>query len=400
MCYLLSIASILERKQQQMETIQDQMLDTFKSFWYTWAARKNKTATVEDIKSFFDEEVTSIGTGEHERGRDYQEVLNNFVDDFSQLEAPIRPHFNWINTKVLSDTSGFIEAECRLEIELAEDDVLSFMVRMTSVLLKKEATWKIIHKHISIPHEGQNTGEAYPINKLRAQNAHLQKQVEQRTQQLEQEKEKLKLEKKKTEQLLYNTLPKAVAKELIDEGRVKPHKYEAVSVLFSDFVGFTELATKITPEHLIAELNELFLFFDQIVKDHKLEKIKTIGDAYMAAAGLPEPCEDHALRCIQAAQAMFAYLHQRNQTSFIKWQMRIGVHSGPVIAGIVGKHKFFYDLWGDTVNVASRLEGCSEAGRINISKQTYDLVKQQLDCQARGKKKVKGGKEIDMYFVK
>ena len=155
----------------------------------------------------------------------------------------------------------------------------------------------------------------------------------------------------------------------------------------------------IPAKRLVQELDEIFRAFDEIVAAHGLEKIKTIGDAYMAAAGLPTPAPDHAARCVRAGLALAHHIQKRNETSALKWNLRVGVHSGAVVAGVVGKNKYAYDVWGDTVNLAARLESASERNRVNISAYTYDLVRHQFECEYRGKLAAKGKGEIDMYLV-
>ena len=172
-----------------------------------------------------------------------------------------------------------------------------------------------------------------------------------------------------------------------------------MTILFSDFSGFTATVSSIPVKRLITELNEIFSAFDDLAKEHGLEKIKTIGDAYMAAAGLPELQPDHAIRAARLARAMLDYTRRRNESSAIKWQMRIGLHSGPVVAGVVGKWKFTYDVFGDTVNLASRMESVADADQVCVSAYTYDLIKDTFGGDYGGKVPIKGKGELDVYRV-
>lgn len=202
------------------------------------------------------------------------------------------------------------------------------------------------------------------------------------------------------ERLLHSILPVGVVKELLETGSVKPARFDEVSILFSDFKEFTNIVATIPTRKLINELNELFSEFDDIMEAEGIEKIQTVGDAYLAASGLPEEVPDHAIRCVRAAKKMIDFLNRRNETSAIKWKIRIGIHSGPIAAGVVGKKKFAYDIFGDTINTASRIETAGEEGKINVSAYTYDLIKDQFPCEYRGKISAKGKGDLDMYFVK
>lgn len=210
-------------------------------------------------------------------------------------------------------------------------------------------------------------------------------------------------ERARADNLLKNILPEKTAEELKLHNTVQPVRYESVSVLFSDFKGFTTIAELVSPEDLIRELDECFKMFDEIAAAYRIEKIKTIGDSYMCAAGLPEVNETHAVDMVRAAIEMQRRLHQlmRQKQAEGKpaFEMRIGINSGPVVAGIVGSHKFAYDIWGDTVNTAARLEQGGVVNKINISEATYQLVKHRFECTYRGKMAAKNKGDIDMYFV-
>lgn len=210
-------------------------------------------------------------------------------------------------------------------------------------------------------------------------------------------------EKERSDELLLNILPRETADELKKSGKATPKYYESVSVLFTDFKGFTKIAEQLSPQELVEELNECFSAFDRIITKYGLEKIKTIGDSYMCAAGIPTPMPDNAYQMVKAAleirDYMVAHHEKRISEGHQSWELRIGVHTGPVIAGVVGKNKFAYDIWGDTVNTASRMETSGVSGEVNISGATYQLVKDHFICRHRGKIMAKHKGEVDMYLV-
>lgn len=212
--------------------------------------------------------------------------------------------------------------------------------------------------------------------------------------------EELVKQKERAEELIANILPKDTAEELASKGHATRKKYKMVTVLFSDVQGFTMIAEHMNQEKLLDELDKFFLQFDIVVDKLGIEKIKTIGDAYMCAGGIPQKNRTNPIDVILAAIEMQQFMVELRKESENEWDIRIGIHTGPVIAGVVGSKKFSYDIWGDTVNIASRMESSGKAGEINISEVTYELVKDYFDCEYRGKLPVKYKGEIDMYFVK
>lgn len=228
---------------------------------------------------------------------------------------------------------------------------------------------------------------------LSKQKEELEYTVAERTRELAHEKEK-------TENLLLNTLPLKVVEDLKKFGISNPELYQDVTVLFSDFVGFTEESVRLGPKNLIRELNELFTIFDTIIEENSCERIKTIGDAYVAVCGMPVSDALHAEKMVAAAIEIIQKIKLRNSERNTNWQVRIGISSGPVVGGIVGIKKYIYDIFGDTVNMAARMEQHSEPMEINISSSTYNLLKSNFICQPRNNVTVKGKGEIDMYFVK
>ncbi len=207
-------------------------------------------------------------------------------------------------------------------------------------------------------------------------------------------------EKGKSDALLLNILPGDVANELKQHGDVQPKLFDNVTVLFTDFVDFTVAGDRLTPQQLVAELHACFKMFDAIIGKYKIEKIKTVGDAYIAVSGLPQPNANHAEDIIKAALEIRDFmLARKKQLPENTFEVRLGVNSGPVVAGIVGVRKFAYDIWGDTVNVAARMEQYSQEGKVNISEKTYVLVKDKFDCADRGVLNVKNKGQMSMYFV-
>ena len=206
-------------------------------------------------------------------------------------------------------------------------------------------------------------------------------------------------QKEETDKLLRNILPDEIAAELKANGKVKPKRYAQAGILFTDIVNFSQLSEQRSSEQVALELDRCFRAFDKIIRVYGLEKIKTIGDAYMCVSGVPSPQEDFAERIINAAKAMQEWsqseANQGNQFGHI----RIGIHTGAVVAGVVGEDKFAYDIWGKAVNIAARIESAGESGKINISSDFFELIKDKYNCTYRGEIKVKNMGEFGMYFV-
>ena len=215
---------------------------------------------------------------------------------------------------------------------------------------------------------------------------------------------KLYLEKKKTEELLANLFPHEISEQLKRRGKAKSKKYKMVTVLFADFENFTTLTKTMTVDELITELNRYVRKFDEIIEDHYLEKIKTMGDAYMCAGGLPlknysNPF-DVALASLEIQKFVNDMAKVKTSWGERPWKLRLGIHTGRVMAGVIGTKKFAYDIWGNTVNIASRMEETGEVGKVNVSGTTYEYIKDYFDCSYRGKIHIKNNVEdIDMYFI-
>jgi len=243
----------------------------------------------------------------------------------------------------------------------------------------------------------------YSSKKLIEAKIRLENMVQERTSEINQQKRELEKEKEKSDRLLLNILPFKIAEELKEKGVAKAKYYEKVTVMFADFTGFTQIAEQIEPEELIKELNNCFVFFDEVCVRHNIEKIKTVGDSYMCAGGIPIKNNTNPIDIILAAFEMINFIKKLQQEQLKKgntlWHIRIGIHTGEIIAGVVGKKKFAYDIWGDTVNTASRLETTSEPDKINISGATYHMVKEFFVCEYRGKVAAKHKGEVDMNFV-
>lgn len=248
---------------------------------------------------------------------------------------------------------------------------------------------------------------------LNRQNQRMQiimQNLEKANQQLEEQKNEINIQKQliqveqdKSEKLLLNIMPFEIAKQLKSKGTARSRQYKTVTVLFADFKGFSGFSMELEPNDLVNILDTYFAKFDEIIGKHYIEKIKTIGDAYMCAGGLPLSNKSNPFDSVLAGLEIQNYMNKLNDTKVVNnlsvWELRIGIHTGPVVAGVVGRKKFAYDIWGETVNIASRMEQSGHVGMVNISGVTYEFVKDYFECDYRGKIEAKNIGKVDMYFV-
>jgi PAS domain S-box-containing protein len=228
-------------------------------------------------------------------------------------------------------------------------------------------------------------------------------QLEEQKREINLQKQTIEQEQEKSEKLLNNILPFEVAKQLKSKGRAGTRQYKLVSVLFADFKGFSNISKTLDPKDLVSILDSYFAQFDEITGRHYIEKIKTIGDAYMCAGGLPLSNKSNPIDTVLAGLEIQYYMNTLNDSKVLNnltvWELRVGIHTGQVVAGVVGKKRFAYDIWGDAVNIASRMEQSGHVGMVNVSGVTYEYIKNFFDCDYRGKIETKNLGKIDMYFV-
>jgi class 3 adenylate cyclase/Tfp pilus assembly protein PilF len=314
--------------------------------------------------------------------------------------------------KIIGDTS---ESEMVLleALTLAKEfkslndqiEIYKFLAELYEQKQDLEKSLDCYRKYLEAKDELLNVENTKAINELKTQyevekkeqetEIHRLKNIE-----LKEALENLTIEKNRSEQLLLNILPASIANELKQNGKVKARNYEQATVMFVDVKNFTKHSVLFTPEEVVTEIDNCFQIFDAVIDKYAIEKIKTIGDAYLCASGIPEKTENNATIIINAALDMVAALenHYKNNTG-IHFDFRFGVHTGPLIAGVVGKRKFEYDIWGDTVNTAARMEQSGEIGKINISEETYQLIKSDFVITERGEIEAKNKGLINMYFV-
>ena len=351
----------------------------------------------------------------------------------------LRSEDDFVIQAIATDSGNKIEVMQNLDYEnsgLLAERVISFVTQSKKSLVIQDAQNDIrylgdsyvkeseVQSILSLPivNRGINTGILYLENSLTSgafkqdriellsllssqiavsiENAllyeNLEQKVEERTNQLAEEK-------KKSDKLLLNILPVEIAEELKSKGTTTPKKFEKVTVMFTDFKGFTKLSENLSPEELVKNIDTCFSAFDRIIGKYGLEKIKTIGDSYMCVGGLPIENSTHAEDAVNAALEIIQFMKEQREKSKVKnspvFEIRVGLHTGPVIAGVVGFKKFVYDIWGDTVNTASRMESSGTEGKINVSGTTYEIIKEKYNCSYRGKVQAKSKGEVEMYFV-
>lgn len=361
-------------------------LATHDIFWQAYAERdlERRFAVCAD-------DVTFFGTGHHERavGKVQYRAMNQKGVD--QYPHAFTIEMTWKEVRI-HETTAWVECESAWK-KTEPDHCTKDTVRLTTILKRANGRWWVTHVHGSVPDYRLHEGEYLMHAGMRNRNQQLEQEVAERTRELQ-------AEKRRSDDLLLNILPAAVAEELKTSGSALARHHEHVTVLITDFKNFTQLSEQLSPQELVDELNACFTAFDMLLGKYHIEKIKTVGDAYLAVAGLPEPYPDHALEVVGLALDIRDYIkHRKSRGSNRAFDIRIGVHSGEVVAGIVGIRKFAYDIWGDTVNTAARLEQNCLEGHVNISATTYALVKDRFQCTYRGEIEAKNKGKLKMYFA-
>ena len=334
-----------------------------------------------------------------------EQLTQNFDQLAQQKEA--------LSQKVVTLSDAQLKSELIIALQKNQVDSLGFkrladsflLASQTLMLSQQQANIGLQQKHIELQESQRNffLSLAGLIAILAIGAVMRYWETKKYNVELETKNQIIEEERKRSDELLLNILPTSVAKELKENGVAKARHYHQATVLFVDFIGFSKIAEKLTPEELVELLDFYFKILDQIIGKYNIEKIKTIGDSYMCVSGLPEKNIAHAEDMVRAALEMQA-IFEKHKKERIKnnkpyFEARIGIHTGPLVAGVVGSRKFAYDVWGDTVNVAARLESTSEAGKVNISSSTFDLIQKDYQCEYRGKIPIKNRGEVEMYFV-
>lgn len=336
----------LSQKQnaKTMKPIEKKAIKTFFDAWEYWNNRSLET--LDGSLIHWSEHMQAFGSAVDEIWRGKEDFKAYSQRAFEENPEGFKVEANWIEAKHLSDQYVMIWGEMKIIVESEEEKLEIEPIRFTGVLKDVGNHMEYVQWHASAPDIS--------------------------------------------------------ADEEIWGGSGEPKKYEEVSVLFTDFVGFTNIVASIPAKKLVSELKDIFRHFDEIMLQEGLEKIRIIGDAYLAVCGLPKTDPEHAFKCVAAAKRILQYLSVRNKHAPLQWEARIGIHSGPLTGGVMPSTKsnqFMYDIFGDTVNVASRMESSGEKNKINVSAITYELIKDRYSGEYRGKIPVKGKGEMDMYFV-
>ncbi len=316
---------------------------------------------------------------------DQTDILNLFTKCIKEKE-PIN-YVNKIKTRTGEDRWLQTYIQPRLNHKNNIDKLIAIETDIT-LMKKKEEELNQQNKRMTLIKE--NLEKANSLLEEQKKEINIQKQL-------------IEEEQNKSEDLLLNILPFEIARQLKSKGKAGTRHYNMVSVVFADFKGFSKISKELEPKDLVNILDTYFAKFDEIIEKHYLEKIKTIGDAYMFAGGLPLRNKSNPFDAVIAALEIQHYMNLLNDSKVLDnlsvWELRLGIHTGPVVAGVVGKKKFAYDIWGDTVNIASRMEQAGHAGMVNISGPTYKYIKDFFECDYRGKIEAKNIGKVDMYFV-
>jgi len=369
------------------EPVTGSALEALHDLFYTFLIKRDLPA----LRTRCQPELEGIGTGADEWYIGLDELAVRWKQDLAQL-----PPLHAVTLSQISEQRYSGVSLCQFVLEISanvDGGVFSFPpIRTSATFIETPAGWRLAHMHNSFAATEQAEGESLPrIEELKDANRRLERQVHERTAELD-------AERRKSERLLLNILPEQIAARLKEATTSIADHFDTVSVLFADIVGFTPLSQRLSPTELVGLLDDIFARFDALTDRYEVEKIKTIGDAYMAAAGIPTPCAQHAHRLADLALDMLDEI-AKIPTGDADLALRIGIHSGPVVAGVIGQRKFSYDLWGDTVNVASRMESHGAPGRIQITEATHELISGVFSTEPRGVIEVKGKGPVNTWWL-
>lgn len=309
------------------------------------------------------------------------------ADDTVDKAGNLKPDLILMDIMLDDNSSGIEAAE---KIRLLYDIPIIYLTALADKETIKKAKITEPFGYLLKPFESRSLHSSIEMAIYKHQ---VYQKLKERTRELEEERSK-------SDKLLKNILPEEIIKELKEKGFIQPRKYKSITILYTDFQGFTKIAAQLAPQTLVAELNDIFKNFDAIIENYGLEKMKTIGDSYLVAGGVPVESQDHAQKIVRSAIDMQNFLKKRSAFSGIDWKMRVGINSGSAIAGVVGKKKFTYDIWGNTVNTAGMIEKLCKAGEINISETTHKLIRDFFECEYHESVQVFGKNELKMYYVK